>query len=96
MSFEWDEAKRLKVLIDRGIDFERAKEIWQGHVLEIRSRHAAGEERWLAVGEVDGTFITVVFTWRGDTRRLITARRARRHEAEAYQTRVGRGAGGPH
>lgn len=96
MPFEWHEAKRLRVLDDRGIDFERAKEIWQGPVLEVRSRQATTEERFLAVGEVDGLIITVVFTWRGDTRRLITARRATRHEAEAYKTRVGRGARGPH
>jgi hypothetical protein len=35
VEFEWDEEKRQRVLIDpnRGIDFERAKEIWQGPVV---------------------------------------------------------------
>ena len=54
MELEWDEAKRLRVLEDRGIDFERAKEIWQGTVLEVPSRKEWNEERFLAIGEVDG------------------------------------------
>jgi uncharacterized DUF497 family protein len=90
MEFEWDEAKRQRVLQDRGLDFERAKEIWQGTVLEVPSRKGTHERRFLAIGEVDGRVITVVYTWRGERRRLITARRARRHEAEDYQTKIGR------
>lgn len=90
MEFEWHEPKRLQVLEDRGIDFERAKEIWQGTVLEVPSRKESNEERFLAIGEVDGRVITVVFTWRGERKRLITARRARRHEAEDYYASLGR------
>lgn len=89
--FEWDEAKRLKVLDDRGIDFDRAKEIWQTTVLEVPSRKDTNERRFLAVGEVDGRVITVIFTWRNGRRRLITARRARRHEAEDYYASLRRG-----
>lgn len=91
MEFEWHEAKRLQVLEDRGIDFERAKEIWQGTVLEVPSREESNEKRFLAIGEVDGRVVTVVFTWRGERKRLITARRARRHEAESYYAALGRG-----
>jgi uncharacterized protein len=89
--FEWNEAKRRQVLDERGIDFERAKEIWQGTVLEVPSRKETNEQRFLAIGEVEGRVITVVFTWRGERRRLITARRARRHETEAYYATIGRG-----
>jgi len=65
MEFEWDEGKRQKVLQDRGLDLERAKEIWQGIVLEVPSRRETNERRFLAVGEVDGRVITVIYTWRG-------------------------------
>jgi hypothetical protein len=65
MEFEWDEGKRQKVLQDRGLDLERAKEIWQGIVLEVPSRKETNERRFLAVGEVDGRVITVIYTWRG-------------------------------
>lgn len=88
--FEWDEDKRREVLAERGIDFERAKEIWQGAVLEVASRTETSEQRFLAVGEAEGRVITVVYTWRGRKRRLITARRARRHEAEDYYAALGR------
>ena len=90
MEFEWDEGKRQKVLQDRGLDVERVKEFWQGIVLEVPSRKETNERRFLAVGEVDGRGITVIYTWRGKRRRLITARRARRHEAEDYQAKIGR------
>jgi hypothetical protein len=65
MEFEWDEGKRQTVLQDRGLDLERAKEIWQGIVLEVPSRKETNERRFLAVGEVDGRVITVIYTWRG-------------------------------
>lgn len=90
MEFEWDEGKRQKVLQDHGLDFERVKEIRQRIVLEVPSRKETNERRFLAVGEVDGRVITVIYTWRGKRRRLITARRARRHEAEDYQAKIGR------
>ena len=90
MDFEWDENKRQRNIRNHGIDFERAKEIWQGSVLEVPSsqtRH--GEERFLATGLSAGRLITVVFTWRGTNRRLISARVARQHEGENYQKKIG-------
>lgn len=90
MEFEWDELKRQANLAHHGIDFERAKEIWQGEVLEVPSpqtRHS--EERFLATGTTEGRFITVVFTWRGTSRRIISARRARKNEQENYETQTG-------
>jgi uncharacterized protein len=44
--FEWDESKRQRNIELHGIDFERAKEIWQGPVLEIPSSQTQhGEAR---------------------------------------------------
>ena len=90
MGFEWDENKRQKNLQRHGIDFESAKEIWQGTVLEVPSHHSdPGEERILAVGQIEGRFITVVFTFWGNNRRIISARAARQNEKENYQKEVG-------
>ena len=90
MDFEWDENKRQRNLRDHGIEFERAKEIWQGPVLEAPSRPGShSEERFLAIGQSEGRFITVVFTWRGKNRRIISARVARRNERENYQKEIG-------
>jgi uncharacterized DUF497 family protein len=92
MEFEWHEAKRRVNLVKHGIDFIRAKEIWRGDVLELPSfqdRH--GEPRYLAYGLVGERVIAVVFTLRGGRIRLISARRARLHERQAYQDAFGRG-----
>lgn len=90
MGFEWDEQKRLRNVRKHGIDFVDAKEIWRGRVLETastQSRH--GEERFLATGQAAGRFITVVFAWRLNNRRIISARIARRNERENYQKGIG-------
>ena len=90
MGFEWDENKRLRNIRLHGIDFERAKEVWQGPVLELPSTQSHhGEERFLATGQSRGLCITVVFTWRGENRRMISARVARRDERENYQKEIG-------
>ena len=90
MDFPWDENKRQRNLRNHGIDFERAKEIWKGPVLEFPSPQTGhGEERFLATGLSAGRLITVVFTWRGTSRRIISARGARQHERENYQEKIG-------
>lgn len=91
--FEWDNAKRLANIAKHAIDFERAKELWQGRVLEIPSpQQEHGEERFLAYGELDGVVIAVVFTWREERRRIISARKARNYERDWYnETAAGRG-----
>jgi uncharacterized DUF497 family protein len=92
MRFEWYEQKRLENLRKHGIDFVDAKEIWQGAVLEVSSaQQEHGEQRHIAYGVLDGRIIAVVFTWRGESRRLISARRARRYERQNYQDSFGAG-----
>lgn len=91
MDFDWDEDKRQTNLAKHGIDFVRAKEIWEGPVLEIPSaqtHHA--EARYLALGVVDGEVIAVVFTWRRRIRRIISARKARNNEKALYENAFGR------
>jgi len=90
MLFEWDETKRQLNLHKHGIDFIDAQKIWSGSVLEYSSDQTHhDEERYLAIGEFDGDCITVIFTWRGDTRRLISARKARHYEQKDYQNETG-------
>jgi len=92
MLFEWYERKRLENLSKHGIDFLDAKEIWQSEVLEVPSgQQEHGEQRHIAYGVLEGRIIAVVFTWRGEARRLISARRARRHERQDYQDVFGTG-----
>ena len=90
MPFEWDETKRRQNQRKHGIDFIDAKEIWSRRHIEYPSPQTLhNEERFLAVGELHGEIVTVVFTWRGDARRLISARISRQYEKENYENGIG-------
>ena len=52
-------------------------------MLELESHHL-GEPRKLAIGKIDGKFWTVIFTLRGMTIRMISARRSRDNEKKLY------------
>ena len=87
MDFEWDESKRRLVIEQHGIDFRDAVRIFEGPFRETVSP-GAEEERWLAVGLLDGIEIAVVYTIRNGRRRIITARRARTNERRDYHAYV--------
>jgi len=81
MRFEWDPAKHRKSLAERGIGFDFAARILEGDVVEwVDTRRDYGETRFIALGEVEGEWLVVFYTWRGDARRIISARRAGRKE----------------
>jgi uncharacterized protein len=80
MEFAFDEAKRLANLAKHGLDFRDADLVFDGPILLSAARTVAGEPRWLAVGMIEDVHVTVVFTWREAAIRLISLRRARRHE----------------
>lgn len=87
--FEWNEDKERINIVKHGIDFETATGIWDGPMLQrIDDRFDYGETRFVAFGEVDGRVLAVVYTWRGDACRIISARMANRHERRAYRETV--------
>ena len=85
--FEWDEAKRESNLRKHGIDFVRAVKMFQNPVVEkIDDREDYGEERWIAVGHWGKIFLVVVYTWRGENRRIISSWKAGTDEEETYNS----------
>lgn len=85
MEFEWDEAKSERTRRERGFDFATATKIFDGPVIGARdTRKDWGEVRMVAVGAVGDEILTVIYTDRGDRRRIISARRPRRKEREAW------------
>jgi uncharacterized DUF497 family protein len=90
VSFEWDEAKRQANLAKHGLDFLRVTRLFDGQVV---TRHSprGDESRFVTVGRVDGRLVAAVWTLRGDTIRLISARSAhhgeRRHYHQTYPAR---------
>jgi len=72
MDFEWDEAKRLSNLEERGVDFRDAALIFQGTVIvKEDTRENYGEQRFRAIGQVDNEYYVVAYTWRGELARGI-------------------------
>ena len=85
MDFEWDSAKNETNLHKHSIDFEAAKTIWDGPVVTLQSSQPHHREiRHLAIGLYKGREITVVYTRRNESIRIISARRARKNERELY------------
>jgi len=88
--FEWDEAKREINIAKHGLDFIRARLIFDGRpVLNVPA--IRGEEpRCLTIANLDGKFVTVVWTLRGRNRRIISFRRARHDEEKKYKALFGK------
>jgi uncharacterized protein len=85
MEFEWDENKRQSNLTKHGIDFVDAAKIFNRPVLErVDNRYDYEETRISALGEENGIVLFVVYTWRGEVRRIISARRATKRERNKY------------
>ena len=83
MLFEWDESKREANFAKHHIDFQDAKRIFDRPRFEkMERRH--GEDRIVAIGLMEDIEIVVVYVMRGNRRRIISARRARREERQDY------------
>ena len=82
---EWDEAKRAINIAKHGLDFIRADLLFDGRpILTVSGSHPS-ETRMLSVGMLDDLFVTAVWTWRGENRRIISFRRARHEERDRYR-----------
>jgi uncharacterized protein len=86
MEFEWSEPKRLIVLQARAIDFvPLAEALLDGRPVVTAPSPRDGEDRFVTVGLRDGEFFAIVWTWRKQAVRIITARRARDAERRRYR-----------
>lgn len=89
MNFEWDEAKRQTNILKHGVDFLDAAAIFENDTFEIGDdREDYGEERWIAIGHVEGVVYKVVYTMRDDVIRIISAQKASRRDRERYYQEV--------
>jgi uncharacterized DUF497 family protein len=86
MEFEWDKAKSERNRRKRGFGFATAALVLGGPIqTTLDDRRDYGEERIIAIGEIDGEVLVVVYTDRGQVRRIISARRANRKERETWR-----------
>jgi uncharacterized protein len=85
-SFEWDEAKSERNRRERGFDFAFAARVFEGAYLADEDRRKDyGEPRYIAIGEVDGFGLTVVWTKRGSNRRIIATWPSSNQERKKYR-----------
>lgn len=92
--FEWDPAKEAQNIDERGLDFTTASRIWGSPLVEkLDQRRDYGETRIIATGVSDASILVVVYTWRGERRRIISARKANSRERQRFQNEIARRAG---
>ena len=87
MLVEWDLGKARVNARKHGISFADAVSSLEDEAaLTMRDDFAHDEERWVTIGlDALGRILVVVYTWRGETVRLISARRATAREHLQYE-----------
>ena len=85
MEFEWDEAKRLSNLEKHQIDFLDVRLLFDGRLVRTVASHREVENRYQSTGVVNERFVTVIWVWRLEKIRIISARRSRDGEKRAYR-----------
>ena len=83
--FEYDPEKSEANLAKHGIDFETAQAMWLDERKVFGPTVSPDEERWMLVAMLYGKLWSAVYTWRGDSIRLISVRRSRTDEAWQYE-----------
>ncbi len=86
MDFEWDERKANSNYAKHGVTFEAAKEAFRDpFALTELDCDETAEERWRVIGLTQAGVLFVVYTERnGGVIRIISARKATRHEQNHY------------
>ena len=88
---EWDPKKNeANIKNHDGIDFADAQFVFEDeYEITVAAESADGEERFITLG-MDNKFrlLVVVFTYRGDNLRIISARLAEPRERKLYEDRL--------
>ncbi|MCC6195255.1 MAG: BrnT family toxin [Burkholderiales bacterium] len=87
--YEWDEAKREINLSKHGIDFRDAHLIFEGPLVTVEDdREDYGERRFVALGLLADIVISMIYAERGERVRVISIRKALKHEARYFLAQV--------
>ncbi len=87
VQYEWDNGKAAEYLRKHGVDFADAIAALEdpNRLEEIDTRFEYGEERIQAIGMAHSNVLFVIVTLRDeDICRIISARKATRHEQDRY------------
>jgi uncharacterized DUF497 family protein len=88
MAFEWDPAKERANYAKHGVHFADAVGALEDERALTEPDTSTSEERFKTLGmDFLGRVIIVVYTYRGENIRLITARKARPRQRAVYEGR---------
>jgi uncharacterized DUF497 family protein len=85
VEFEFDERKSQANKAKHGIDFVEAQALWlDENQLQFGSQ-SESELRFVVIGMIAGKHWSAIVTYRPDAIRLISVRRSRAKEVQAYE-----------
>lgn len=95
MDFEWDEDKAESNWQKHRIEFELAAQVFSdpNRIEKFDAAHQGCEDRWQTIGMAASLVLMVVYTERGasgEVIRLISARKANKHEHRTYSQNLPR------
>jgi uncharacterized DUF497 family protein len=88
MEFEFDPAKDEANRFKHGLRLAYGMRVFEDSLHQILAsfRPIDGENRYKAVGSIEGRLHTVVYVWRGEAIRLISVRRSNAGEQRDYHS----------
>jgi len=85
MKFEFDPKKNASNKSKHGLGFIDGQELWEDpERLEVPAK-TDGEQRYMLIGKINGKYWSAVFTVRDEKTRIISIRRSRTKEVNAYE-----------
>ena len=89
MRFTWSERKRAVNLKDHGLDFIDAPRVFEGATCTFEDdRFDYGEQRPETLGLLAGVPVSIIHTETEDEIRVISFRKATKHEANIYYQQI--------
>lgn len=87
MRVEWDPEKAISNLSKHGVRFSDAEvALFEPNAMTREDQYAEGEQRFVSIGrDAIERIVVVVYTYRGENVRIISARKATRKERRAYE-----------
>jgi uncharacterized DUF497 family protein len=85
VDFEFDPEKSSANKAKHGIDFVEAQTLWLDEALIEAPARTDDEPRFLVIGRIGSHHWSAVCVRRGERTRMISVRRSRKEEIEAYE-----------
>jgi len=87
--FEWDELKAKENKSKHGISFADTFAVFEDPNAVTLEDFRRDEQRYVTIGmDALGRILVVVYTWREDNIRIISARKAVRYEVRQYEGEI--------